>query len=54
LRRERNPFKKLIGERERERKVAPISLLHRREKKNWTLEKRRKGPWRARITGKKR
>ena len=33
MRRERNPFKKLIGERERERRVAPISLLHRRERK---------------------
>jgi hypothetical protein len=44
LRRERNPFQKLTRERERERKVAPISLLHRREKKkNWTLEKRREG-----------
>jgi hypothetical protein len=55
LRRERNPFQKLTGERERERRVAPISLLHRRErKKKWTLEKRREGPWRARIAGKRR
>ena len=33
MRRERNPFQKLTGERERERRVAPISLLHRRERK---------------------
>ena len=39
MRRERKPFQKLIGERERERRAMSISLLHRREwKKN--------GPWR--------
>jgi hypothetical protein len=33
LRRKKNLFQKLTGERERERRVASISLLHRRERK---------------------
>ncbi len=41
MRRKRNPFQKL----ERERRVAPISLFHRRERKKnkQKLEKRREG-----------
>jgi hypothetical protein len=40
--------------RERKREKGSAYYIEEREKKNWTLEKRREGPWRARIAGKRR
>ena len=53
MRRERNPFQKLTRERERKREKGSAYYIEEREK-NWTLEKRREGPWRERIAGKRR